>query len=83
MVFYASPKKAPRYTDEFDVFEIGKVVVKMPDTTGGLQRRIQVVMRFGRTEIEVRARDMSTGKETEATLRFSSTFHNEDDKVTG
>jgi hypothetical protein len=74
-VFYASPSKTPRYTDEAGVFEIGKIVVKMPDTTGGLKRKIQIAMRFGRTEIEVRARDVTTGKQTEVTLRFSGMYH--------
>ncbi len=77
-VFYASRKKTVRYTDEADVFEIGKLTVKMPDTTGGLKRKIQVAMRFGRAEIEVRARDLTSGKETEVTLRFSGTYHPED-----
>jgi hypothetical protein len=83
VVFYASPKRSPRYTDEFDVFEIGKVVVKLPDPTDGVQRRIEVVMRLGRAEVEVRARDVATGKETEATLRFSSTYQTEEARAAG
>ena len=63
-------KKTPRYTDEFDVIEIGKVVVKMPDTTGGLPAPPASGHALGRTEVEVRARDLSTGKETEAMLRI-------------
>jgi hypothetical protein len=39
---------------------------------------MQVAMRFGREEIEVRARDLTSGKETEVTLRFSGTYHAED-----
>lgn len=74
VVFYAARKKAPRYTDEAGVHEIGSVVVKMPDTTGGLKREIEIAMRFGRTEIEVRAKDVTSGKETEATLHFADTF---------
>ena len=77
-VFYASRKKAVRWTDEADVYEIGKLVVKMPDLTGGLKRKIQVAMRFGRAEIEVRARDVTSGKSTEVTLSFSGTYHPEE-----
>jgi hypothetical protein len=78
-VFYASAKKAVRYTDEAEVHEIGKLMVRMPDTTGGLKRKIQVAMRFGRAEIEVRARDRTSGKETEVTLSFSGTYHPEEE----
>jgi Hsp70 protein len=78
VVFYASAKKSPRYTDEEGVQQIGTLVVKLPDTTGGIKRAIQVAMRFGRTEIEVRAGDVNSGKQTEATLSFSGTYHPEE-----
>jgi hypothetical protein len=72
--FYATQKINPRYTDEEGVEKIGMIEINIPDTTGGVTRQVEVTLYFGETEIQVSAKDMRTGNQHEATLRFSSTY---------
>lgn len=68
---YTTPNKEVRYTDENGVKKIGEIEVDMPDTTGGLERQIIVTMYFGRTEIEVEAKDETSGNESRVKIDFS------------
>jgi len=68
---YTTLSKKVCYTDEDGVKKIGEVKVKMPDTTGGLNRQIKVTMYFGRTEIEVECRDETSGNESRVKIDFS------------
>jgi hypothetical protein len=74
VVFFATPRKDVRYTDEEKVFPIGTLDIEMPDTTGGLGRQLEIGMFFGKTEIQARARDVTTGRESAANFRFADTF---------
>ncbi len=76
--FFAAMKKHARYTDESGLTEIGGITVNMPDTTGGINRTVNVTMYFGRTQIQVKAKEQNTGKEYTTLLRFSSTYSSED-----
>lgn len=71
LAFYASENCQVRYTDERGVNLLGEMVVEMPETTDGLNRRVDVTMYFGRTEIQVEARDITSGKEYNISLLFS------------
>lgn len=72
--FYATKKQEVRYTDEDGVEKIGELTVEMPDTTGGLNREVEVTMYFGKTEIKVEANDKTSGKKYNTSLSFSSTY---------
>ncbi|WP_414548847.1 Hsp70 family protein [Anabaena sp. CCY 0017] len=72
--FYATKKREVRYTDEPEVEKLGELTVEMPDTTGGINREVEVTMYFGKTEIKVEAKDKTSGKKCDTTLRFSSTY---------
>ena len=62
-----------RYVDEEGVFQEGTISVKMPDTTGGVNRKVKVTMYFGKAEIKVEAVDVTSGTKAQTSLRFSFT----------
>jgi len=72
--FYATSKTQIRYTDEKDVTKIGELTVEMPFTSGGINRRVDLIFYFGQTEIKVKAKDRTSGKEANTALRFSSGY---------
>ncbi|OQW90977.1 MAG: hypothetical protein BWK78_05770 [Thiotrichaceae bacterium IS1] len=75
--FYATKKLHPRYTDEEGVTEMGELTIERSDTSSGLDWKVEVTMYFGRTEIQVTAKDVKTGKTEKTSLRFSSTYSRE------
>ena len=75
--FFATRKPYIRYTDEPGVEQIGELTVEMPDTTGGIEREAEFSMCFGKTEIRVEARDLTSGQTRNTTLRFSPTYSSE------
>lgn len=77
LVFYATKKREPRYTDETGVVNVGTLTISRSDTSSGLDWRVEVTMYFGRTEIKVTATDVATGKIEKTSLRFSSTYSRE------
>jgi molecular chaperone DnaK (HSP70) len=74
LTFHSTRKKNPRYTDESDVEELGKLVIDISSTVGTTDRPLEVSMSFGKTEIAVTAKDQKTEKTYNTTLRFSSTY---------
>ena len=42
----------------------------MTDTTGGINRKIEITVRFGGTEIIVNGKDLTTGVDAEAVYDF-------------
>ncbi|MTJ55908.1 Hsp70 family protein [Anabaena sp. UHCC 0253] len=72
--FYGTRKDNPRYTDEADVEELGKLDVDISSTVGTRDRPVEVSMNFGKTEISITAIDIKTEKTYNTTLRFSSTY---------
>jgi molecular chaperone DnaK (HSP70) len=72
--FYGTKEKRVRYSDENSLEKIGQLTVEMPDTTGGINRCVEVMMYFGKTEIQVEARDITSGKKCETTLLFHYTY---------
>ena len=72
--FFASPRKEVRWTDEPHVYEMARLDVSKPDTTEGERRQVEISMYFGRTEIEVIAKDLTTGTKSVAVMDFSGTY---------
>ncbi|XP_052076865.1 heat shock 70 kDa protein 12B-like [Mytilus californianus] len=67
---WTSLHKNPRYTTDPGCMYHGELNVQMPDTTGGKNREVGVKMIFGRTELQVRAVNKTTGDETKAEFDF-------------
>ncbi|MCI0457670.1 MAG: HSP70 family protein [Gemmataceae bacterium] len=78
VVFFASPQREVSYTDEDHVFELGRLKVQLADSTPGLQHQVEASMFFGRTELAVKVRDLTSGRETKATFAFSGTYFPEE-----
>lgn len=72
--FYATKKENPRYVDETDVQEIGKIRIDISSTVGTEDRSIEASMNFGKTEITVTVKDVQTGGIYKTNLQFSSTY---------
>ena len=68
--FYVSSDPKVKFTTDPGVTRIGRVVVKSPDTWKGKDRKIEVSMYFGGTEITATAWDISSGNQAQTTLDF-------------
>ena len=68
--FYESEKSDVSYYDEPGVIKLGYFKVPMTDTTGGMNRKIEITVRFGGTEIIVNGKDLTTGVDAEAVYDF-------------
>lgn len=71
---YATHKREVTYIDEPDVDFLGELLVEMPDITQELNRKVEVSMYFGKTEIKVEAIDKTSGKKTDIKIKLSSTY---------
>ncbi|XP_032424337.1 heat shock 70 kDa protein 12A-like [Xiphophorus hellerii] len=68
--FYRTKKKNPMYVDEADVEKIGSFVVESPDTSLGLNRQIDLEIKFGFTELMVTGTDRESGFVSTVSLNF-------------
>lgn len=69
--FYNSSNPEVKYTTDPAVGpSIGKVIVQSPDVSRGTDRKIDVCVTFGGTEIKVTAIDKTSGKTATAYLDF-------------
>lgn len=68
--FYITSNPNTQYTDEPGVTKIGSLVVQSPDTWRGKDRKVEVSMYFGGTEITATAWDISSGNKAQTTLDF-------------
>ena len=71
--FYCADfRPAPvQYVTDVGVTQLGEgVEVEMPDTEGGLRREVELCVTFGGTELQVSARDKTSGREAKTTLHF-------------
>ncbi|XP_018590086.2 heat shock protein family A (Hsp70) member 12A.3 [Scleropages formosus] len=68
--FYSTERLNPMYVDECGVKKIGSFVVPMPDTTQGRQRRVRVDIKFGSTEIQAAATDLTSNETRSIRLDF-------------
>lgn len=69
---YTSDKSDPRYTTDSGCVRLGRLVVHMPDTTNGLDRRADVTMTMGSTEIVVQGKMMPDGTPTKVVFDMLS-----------
>lgn len=68
--FYATSIPDAKYITDPGMTNIGSVTVQSPDTWRGKDRKIEVSMYFGRTEITATARDVSSGNEAQTIIDF-------------
>ncbi|XP_023193068.1 heat shock 70 kDa protein 12A-like [Xiphophorus maculatus] len=68
--FYRTKKKNPMYVDEANVEKIGSFVVESPDTSLGLNRQIDLEIKFGFTELMVTGTDRESGFVSTVSLNF-------------
>lgn len=69
--FYNSANPGAKYTTDAAVgSSIGEVIVESPDVSKGTDRKIDVCMTFGGTEIKVTAIDRTSGNTATAYLDF-------------
>lgn len=66
------------YVDHPASKKIGDIIVDLSDT-GGIYRKVKVVMYFGKSEIKLHATEEATGKEYKATIKYQGdTFESTD-----
>ncbi|KAM4731309.1 heat shock 70 kDa protein 12A-like [Anableps anableps] len=68
--FYHTEKKHVTYVDEEGVEEIGSFNIESPDTTLGMNRDIELKIKFGFTEMIATATDKETGSTKAVKLNF-------------
>ncbi|KAL4224284.1 hypothetical protein ACF0H5_017739 [Mactra antiquata] len=67
---YSSSNISPKYITDEGCKKIGKVEIKMPNTTGERDRKVEVRMLYGGTQIAVQANNVTTGEIVEAEIDF-------------
>ncbi|XP_062571662.1 heat shock 70 kDa protein 12A-like [Saccostrea cucullata] len=67
VIFCQSNNPEQKYVDE-SCKEIGTLLVDMPDTTGGLDRIVDVSLTFGDTEVHVTGTDRSSRKKVSVSI---------------
>jgi len=73
LAVYISPlNKDIMYVDSGAVRKLGEIVIDMLDTTGGLDRAVEVNMFFGKSELQVSAVESVSQKKYKAVLTFES-----------
>ena len=68
--FYSASNPDTEFTTDPGVRKLGSVLVKSPDTWKGKDRKLEVSMYFGGTEITATARDVSSGNVAQTTIDF-------------
>ena len=68
--FYATSNPDEEYVTDPGMTKIGSVTVQSPDTWRGKDRKIEVSMYFGRTEITAAAKDVLSGNVAQTILDF-------------
>ena len=67
---YESEKDEVTYCDEPGTRQLGSITIPMTDTTGGMNRKMEITVRFGGTEIVVNGKDLTTGVDVKAVYDF-------------
>jgi hypothetical protein len=71
---YASKDTGMEYTDDPRLEQLGHLIVKMPDLTGGIQRRVELSFQFGDTELRVEATDVTSGERNSLRVDLDYTY---------
>lgn len=68
--FFSASNPDSQFVTDPGMRKLGSVIVLSPDTWRGKDRKIEVSMEFGGTEITARARDVSTGNVAQTAIDF-------------
>jgi hypothetical protein len=60
----------PRYTDDEGCEPVGELAVDVSETVGQAERPLALLFYFGRSQIQVEAIDLTTGKKFQAAIGF-------------
>ena len=71
---YSTKDQNPRYIDDSGVSYEGEVLVDMSNTSGGLDREVEVTMDFSEAVITATAKDLNSGNVYQTIVRFSHTY---------
>ncbi|KAL4224263.1 hypothetical protein ACF0H5_017716 [Mactra antiquata] len=67
---YSSSNINPMYTTDEGCKKIANLKVEMPDTTGGRNRKVEVCMLYGGTQLAMFVKDVTSGNEVNADIVF-------------
>ncbi|KAM4561065.1 heat shock protein family A (Hsp70) member 12A.3 [Fundulus diaphanus] len=70
LYFFRTKEKTPMYVDEPNVEEIDSITIQLADTTLGMDREIELEIRFGFTEMTATATDRESGSVHTVKLNF-------------
>uniref|UniRef100_A0A8C4SRR8 Heat shock 70 kDa protein 12A n=1 Tax=Erpetoichthys calabaricus TaxID=27687 RepID=A0A8C4SRR8_ERPCA len=68
--FFSTEKLNAKYVDEPGIKQIGHFTVNMPDITSGRNRRVRLDIKFGFTELEATATDLTSNNTQTLILNF-------------
>ena len=68
--FYKTPIPTPEYIDEPEMEKIGILSIEFPASFSYKSREIILSIFFGRGEIQVEGKDLTSGKKTNASIQF-------------
>ncbi|XP_063323634.1 heat shock 70 kDa protein 12A-like [Pelmatolapia mariae] len=72
ITFYCSESKDPKYVDDVGVKKVASFDVRMPATSGGMNRKVKLEIKFGFTEITATGTDLVSGLKQSVTIDFMS-----------
>uniref|UniRef100_A0A4W6D9U8 Heat shock protein family A (Hsp70) member 12A.2 n=1 Tax=Lates calcarifer TaxID=8187 RepID=A0A4W6D9U8_LATCA len=68
--FFHTERKDPFYVDEWGMEEFGSFIIDMPDTKRGMDRQVNLEIKFGFTEMTATATDMDSMSTASVKLDF-------------
>lgn len=69
--FFCTERKKVMYVDEDHVEELAEFKLNMPDATLGKDRKIKTTVVFSGTEMQITAKDETTGQKVQTEIKFS------------
>ena len=72
---YSSKLKDRQYVTDLGVKKLCELVISMPDLTGGLNREVEVKMEFGKSEVKIKALDVTSNKSVETKINWEKRTH--------
>ncbi|KAL3857065.1 hypothetical protein ACJMK2_011761 [Sinanodonta woodiana] len=67
---YQTESVEPKYVTDAGCEKIVVILIEMPDVTGGTNRKVEVTMIYGGTELRVKCVDETTGKEFKTSINY-------------
>ncbi|XP_063322814.1 heat shock 70 kDa protein 12A-like [Pelmatolapia mariae] len=72
ITFYCSESKDPKYVDDIGVQKVASFDVRMHASSGGMNRKVKLEIKFGFTEITATGTDLVSGLKQSVTIDFMS-----------